>query len=374
MRLYLLLVLLLISASAFGQHTDYVDLPTAVYTKSVEVKATSAGGLGKENLFIKIKNLINKVIHVRIPPGLHFKSKDPGAQDLFTVKEVLISLEPGSEKMINSRGFCMQATNYSPGVNGEYLFNGFAITPLKILGDSLAKYEVVADEYGQMFVWAITNNRSLYDISVDSAMLGSASNIMNYVAGVTNTEAGRVSIKKNYLDLPSIETFSKKAVLAFHNPVDEVASFVLYDARGREKYHYFTNQKLGAGVKHYTFGVNETIFSTDNPRYTAKVVTASGKVLAQMDVDKSTVETPVSPEVLKHTMQFSIEKPLEYVKLNIYLENGTLVQEFKRYRQLGIGNYDLYIEFLHLYPPHTRFVAKLEGVNGKVYQQQLMKN
>ena len=45
----------------------------------------------------------------------------------------------------------------------------------------------------------------------------------------------------------------------------------------------------------------------------------------------------------------------------------------QRYRQLGTGNYDLHIEFLHLYPLDIMLIAKLESANGKVYQQQLMK-
>lgn len=73
------------------------------------------------------------------------------------------------------------------------------------------------------------------------------------------------------------------------------------------------------------------------------------------------------------TVNFTLDKLLKYVKLNLYLKDGTLIQELNRYKLLEPGIYDISIEFEHIFEVGTTFIAKLEDANGILYHQQQVK-
>ncbi|EMR03822.1 hypothetical protein [Cesiribacter andamanensis] len=374
MKKNLLALLLLLLLSSLAQAQQETPLQQALAQNMVTLSAQAAGGLGRQNLQLKIRSLLKRQIRLRIPPGLHFKAQDSGAQDLFTATEDVLVLEAGAEKLVSLQGFCMNASRYAPAARGVYHFQGLASPSLKVLGDTLARYPPLAEEWGQMFVWAITDGRGLYPVYVDSAFVRPATSLMAHAAAASGQASAGVHVKAKESRSPTVTVFFKKGVLAFHNPTDQRASFILCDAQGNKKWAYYENQPLSHGLKHYTFGVNEIVAVGDEPVYWAKVISESGRVLAQMKVDRHTEARDVQPSVLSFTFQFELRQPVRRASLTLYLQDGTLVEEFKRYSELGIGAYDLHIQFLHLHKTNTPFVAKLLGEDGRVLAQQLVKS
>lgn len=377
MNVFRICLLLLISIHSFGQNASLLDLPAAHKNNMVEIQVEAVGGLyPTENLKCKIKNLRKKEMQIRIPPGLHFKSAISEAQDLITVREVLLVIGPGSEKEIGLKGYCMQAFNFSPSEKDVYHFSGYTPFPLKTLADSLDKYTPLDILYGQMFVWTISDSKPLYPIAVDSSLLAGAGNVMSYVANASSQAAASVSAESHdagAVFTPSIEVFSKKAVLVFHNPLTQRLSFKLYNESGEELYSFFENRQLNHGIKHYTFGVNEVIPYGEEAVFYVKIQKQSGEIMAEMEVNENTEEKDVSPFKLSFPFQFELKKSVQYVKLNIYLEDGTLVEEFHRYKKMGHGKYNIHVGFMHLYPAGTSFIARLEDRNGTLYHEQLFK-
>ena len=79
-------------------------LPDAV-TRNLIVINPKANGLGTNNLTVLLKNNGMHEVTVQVPPGLHFKASDAGAQDLFTIQPQLFVLKPNSENTLQLTGF-----------------------------------------------------------------------------------------------------------------------------------------------------------------------------------------------------------------------------------------------------------------------------
>lgn len=373
MRICILVLLFTVSLCCLGTTKEYADLTTAVQNQSVKIRAVSTGGLSGDNLKCRIRNLQKTTVYVRIPPGLHFISANSEDQDLFTVKEVLLAIEPQAEKTVLLKGFCMQASSHSPSANGIYTFNGYAPNSLKVLGDSLARYEPLAISYGQMFVWAITDHKKMYAITIGKPYLQAAKNVMKYVADLT--QQPYVQVSEGATDaLPSVEIFSKRTFLTFHNPVNQVASFKMFNSQGREQYVLFKDRKINHGVQEYEFSLNDVVPVGVEPVYYFRVINSAGKMLAEMKVDKNTVPTQPLTVNADFTFQYSLEKPVKEATLKVYKEDGTFVEQFKNYSNLPIGNYQIHVKFIHLFPPDTKFIAKLESPGGTVYKQQVIEH
>src|SRR5688572_15257331 len=252
------LCFLFVAAFTHIANAAATSLPDAVTRKLILI-TPKASGLGTNNLTCVLKNNSLHEVQVQIPPGLHFKAGQEGAQDLFTIKQELIVLKPRSEETIQLTGYCMNASNFPPRQHTTYIFKGYAAPPLRTLGDSLAQYQPMADGYAQMFVWALTDSREMYDFEVEKKYLRPATNIMNFVARAAGVPAVKVSVynpgkTKNGVPLslnmprPSVNVFSKRAILAFHNPMDQVASFKIYDDKGVVKHTLFENKKVRHGL------------------------------------------------------------------------------------------------------------------------------
>jgi hypothetical protein len=147
-------------------------------------------------------------------------------------------------------------------------------------------------------------------------------------------------------------------------------SFGLYDENDSLMHYYFSNRRLKPGIFHFAFGVNEAIYEDKPPVYYVKVVESSGEVIAEMRVDEHTEMVYKEPVSLSFSMRFKLDQALHYVKLNLYLPDGTLVQELSRYKLLEAGEYDFTIKTEHIYEKGKTYTVKLEDRDGEVYHQQ----
>jgi hypothetical protein len=345
---------------------------TAVKNRSVSIKASSKGGLGTSNLELTIKNLSRDSSFIKIPPGLHFKSAILANQDLMTVSEQLLALAPQAQLSVQLQGLCMQAGKYAPSRKGSYTLSGFADPDLKGLADLLYKYDPLTQHYGQMFVWAITDNRTMFDVSVDSSLVEAARSVIDYVTEKTGQDKVSVTIEARKSIKPKLEVFSKRSSLAFHNPLEQVASFHMYDADGNIMYTMYRDKKLGRGIRVHEFGMNDMVLAGSNPVYYFRVITKTGKILAEKQVNRTTEDVKIEPELLNFRFEYQLKAPVKEARLKVYLQDGTLLEEFKRYTNLQPGNYAIDMKFLHLYPANTTFVAKMESPDGLVHKEQLV--
>ncbi len=365
-------LLLLLTINCFGQELQRISLPMAVENGSVEVQAIA--NEKRLGLNLKLKNNLDQVLDLQIPPGLHFKSKDEGAQDIFTIQEKAIKIHPKQTSVISIQGYCMQHYNYGPSRNDLYFFEGFASQPLKVLADSLVKYPSLNEAYAQQFVWALTDNISIgRNIYVDPSIESGIRNIVNYVCQQTNQPEASVIGLQPFAPQPELHTIMIKAMLAFHLPESKTASFGLFDENHQLVKAYYVNRHLPPGIHRYTIGVNKVVENEEEPVFYGKVMMSTGEVLAQIRLDKDTEFQNVESKTVKAPLRLNISEKVNFVKLNLYRKDGAFFQELGRYKVLEPGLYDIDIEFDHILEQGAVFFVKLEDANGRTYHYQEVK-
>jgi|GEM_PF-3429528 len=365
----LLAFLLLISQLATGAGS-YLDVLAARTQQKVTVEARAQGGLGRDRLQCTITNLTGQELKLRVPPGLHFAAADAGAQDIFTFQQQLLVLAPGASKQLPLWAFCMEANDYSPGRDATYNLQGLAAKGLKPLGDSLQKYSGLADNYGQMFVWSLSDGRDMYPVHVEPALLRGAKNILRYIGKVTGRPTPAATVITPKAPPKPLKTFAKRATLFYHSPTSQLATLKVYNPDGSERNELLKNRPLTAGVVRYTIGLNDIVEADAAPVYTVRLLDPAGKVLKEMKVDDNTTETATEPEKIVFNFPFELKTLVRNAYLRVRLTDGTLVEEVMHRKYLPPGKFRMQFFFNHLYPPGTAFVAQLEVGDGKVLTKE----
>ncbi|MCC2548040.1 hypothetical protein LJY25_16445 [Hymenobacter sp. BT175] len=368
--LYLLALLLLLTPKSHGKE-KYTDLVAAVKGGDVRVSAVVAATLGStNNVRCQLKNLTSRSLSLRVPPGLHFGS-EPSAQDLLTWQPQQLVIAPGAEQAISLQGFCLEAADHAPAQNAGLAFIGYAKPALKSLADSLAKYPVIAADYGQSLVWALTDKRPLWeDLAVAPELERAARNVSRFLSAQTGQPAVAVVRSRPGYRRMAPEIFSKKVTMLYQNHAAQPVTLVLLDSAGRELRTFFRNRPAPTGVLRYTFGVNEVVRPGKRPLYFLKLLGPGNQLLSQLRVDATTSEAEPVLRVRRFTYQFKLTRPVRNVRVTVRLADGTLVKEFPREGSLPAGPAEFQLGFDHTYPPETAFFAQLEGANGVVYNRQ----
>ena len=372
MKHSLLLAGLLLAGLAGAQPRKYVDVVTATGQQLAAVRARAQGGLSDENLHCTVQNLTRQELRLRLPSGLHFEAADAGAQDLFTYQEKLLVLKPRDSAVVKLEGFCMELHNYSPRPNTVYACRGLASKGLQPLGDSLRKYPALAHDYGQMFVWALSDNQPVYNVAVAPNLLRGATNVLRYLARVTGKSVARASaFTKGSPNVASVKTFAKRVHFMYHVTAAQPGTTLrVYGSDGRLVSELFKNRRLGPGVVNYTLGINMTLDRQAVALFQVRLLGPAGEVLKEMRVDEATPENDAEPTRQNFYFEFTLAKPVYHTLFRVRLPDGTLVEELLKRPYLPAGTHKLRFAFVHLYPPGTAFVARLENEDGTVVYQQ----
>lgn len=369
MKFTALLALFLITLARAAGAVPPAPLDLVAATTAGQAAVTAqASGLGTDNLACTVTNRTGRELRLRVPPGLHFEASDPGAQDLFTYQQLLLVLAPGGTQLVRLRGFCMEKHDRAPRASLTYALQGWAGRGLRPLADSLQKYPGLADGYGQMFVWALTDREPVFDVRVVAALSRGARNVLRYIAAATGQpEAAVVQALEG---TPSVRTFSKHVVLLYQSPVAQVASLKVFRADGRLVRELFANRTLAPGVARYSYGLNATVPTKDQPVFFVRLLAPTGQVLKEVRIDDATTETTAEPTTLKFVFSFALAQPVNSPHFRVRLPDGTLVADLGREGFLPAGPYQFNLGFHHLYPPGTAFVARLETPTGTLIRQQ----
>ena len=367
MKSTLFFAFLLLARLEAGAQTPYTDV-TAAATSGQALVTARANGLGTENLTCTFTNLSGKELRLRVPPGLHFKASDSGAQDLLTYQQVLLVLAPTESKQARLRGFCIEHHDYAPHNNLVYALNGPAGKGLKPLADSLYRYPELAEGYGQMFVWAISDRYPMYDVGIKPAHKRGATNIMRYITSVTGLPANKIVVSADAR--PTVRTFTKRVVMLYHSPSAQVASLKVFGANNRLVSELFSNRKLAPGVVRYTYGVNAMVRLTETPVFYVRLLGANDQVLKEIKIDDNTAEPNAEPATRKFAFEFKLAKPVKNAYFRVRLRDGALVEDVAKEAYLPAGGFRFNMGFHHLYPAGTKFVARLETEDGKVLAEQ----
>ena len=117
--------LLVCLASLFCQSlqaSTQISLSEALLTKKVSVIFTSKGGHSGDCVAIKIANLTNDEMSIKIDAGDKLMADDTTMQNIFITHSDLIALAPKGTQLKTIYGFCCAVTKHSPDKDMHFTF------------------------------------------------------------------------------------------------------------------------------------------------------------------------------------------------------------------------------------------------------------
>jgi hypothetical protein len=155
MRHSIVIGFLLITLYMQARHQS-LSLQSALDKKLVKAKVTSLGGFQGFCINMALKNLSKDSLVIFIEPGRRLNSVDDKYQDILIVKQEIIALQGGAEKVFKVKGYCCQASNSSPSKDAKYEVNKLADSNLVMIARYLnaSKLETNVE---QQAIWAISD-------------------------------------------------------------------------------------------------------------------------------------------------------------------------------------------------------------------------
>ena len=153
-------------AMAFTIKSDQstvVDLETALKEGKISVDFNSTGTYHGQSVNMNLKSNSGSPMKIRIPAGTLFISEDKGEQELLTVNDQIIALQPRSQQQQSVSAYCSEASDRCPAKGGKFNFKKTDDARLKKLLVFL-KTNKVSEGAVQDAVWAITDRKPVSNI------------------------------------------------------------------------------------------------------------------------------------------------------------------------------------------------------------------
>jgi NAD(P)H-dependent FMN reductase len=140
-----------------------IDLETALKEGKIAAGFQSTGTYHGQSVSMNLKSNLGTVLKVKIPAGTLFISEDKGEQELVTVTDQIIVLQPRSQQQQNIYAYCSEASDRCPADGGKFSFKKSEDAQLrKLLG--FLKTNKVSEGTIQDAVWAVTDRRPVSNI------------------------------------------------------------------------------------------------------------------------------------------------------------------------------------------------------------------
>lgn len=220
----------------------------------VKLFIKSKGGYTGNVIEMKIQNLTNKKLDLRLEAGRRLDSKHQNEQDILVTKEQEIFVNANQLKSVNVFGMCCQAHNSSPGEKHEYEVGHLADSSLVKLAMFIDKNKYYAASSAQQSVWVVSDNNSIGCINDDDKEVKNNLRIfvsqltgkpiplydVTYQSGNDGSAMGRAVRIEGIFDY-SLPT-TCHATMAIYNESGEIVQLIFKDLQSDkgEYKHYYT--------------------------------------------------------------------------------------------------------------------------------------
>ncbi|MCX6296793.1 MAG: hypothetical protein NTX97_12170 [Bacteroidetes bacterium] len=130
----------------------------------VKLSIKSKGGYTGEVIEMKIQNLTNRKINLKLEAGRRLDSKHQNEQDILVTKQQEFFVDANQPKIINVCGMCCQANNSAPTSKFEYSVGNLADSNLIKMAMFIDKNKYYTNYSAQQSVWVISDDNSLGSI------------------------------------------------------------------------------------------------------------------------------------------------------------------------------------------------------------------
>ena len=141
-----------------------IPIGDAIKKGYLSLSASGNGGHSGECLKLKLENKTRKKLDVKIPAGQIFEAGDSSLQNLMIGKEEIFAIEPGRNRIAKLFGFCVEATDGSPGEGSEFSLGKMAEGHLLKMAQYLSENNLHQNPSAQFAVWAVSDEDRLEGI------------------------------------------------------------------------------------------------------------------------------------------------------------------------------------------------------------------
>lgn len=152
-----------LTADALYASTTYT-VEEAAKKGLVKLLIKSKGGYTGNVIEMKITNLSNDCLSLRLEAGRRLDSKKETEQDILVTKSENFYVAAKKEQAFNVFGMCCQAHNSGPTINALYSVGKIADSGLVKLARFIDQNKYYSDYTAQQAVWTVSDNNSLASI------------------------------------------------------------------------------------------------------------------------------------------------------------------------------------------------------------------
>jgi hypothetical protein len=260
-----------------------LDLADAVKKGLLAVTAEGAGGHSGECLQLNLKNKSKKKLEIRVPAGQIFEAGDSSLQNLMVSKEETFFVESGGSRLGKLFGFCVEASDGSPGGGSLFKMGKLAEGNLLKMAKYLSDNKLHQHPSAQYAVWAISDADRLEGIGDPI--------LTKYVADLLGKPMPEYHIQYQSppqdRQLPGQpanwrEAFAMNGLFYYDLMADQPVDFGLYDEAGELVHTLFKGRQQKRG--HHKFRFEFEIKGLKKGKYFARL-SSRGQVIKELAME-----------------------------------------------------------------------------------------
>ncbi len=260
-----------------------LDLADAIKKGLLTVNAEGMGGHSGECLKLSMKNKSKKKLEIRVPAGQIFEAGDSSLQNLMVSKEETFFVESGSSRLGKLFGFCVEASDGSPGGGSLFKLGKLAEGNLLKMAKYLSDNKLHEHPSAQYAVWAVSDADRLEGIGDPG--------LTKYVADMLGKPMPEYHIQYQSppqdRQLPGQpanwrEAFAMNGLFYYDLMTDQAVDFGLYNASGELVHALFKGRQQKRG--HHKFRFEFEIKGLEKGKYFARL-TSRGQVIKELAME-----------------------------------------------------------------------------------------
>ena len=278
-----MLAFLLCNTSNGILNAQVLDIAEAIKKGFLTVSAEGSGGHSGECLQLHFKNKSKKKLEVRVPAGQVFEAGDSSLQNLMVVKEESFLVESGASRVGKLFGFCIEASDGSPGDGSVFKLGKLAEGNLLKMAKYLNDNKLHEHPSAQYAVWAVTDADRLEGIG-DPALTKFVADMLGKPMPEYHIQYQTPPQDRQLPGQPANwrEAFAMNGLFYYELSSDKHVDFGLYNESGELIHSLFKSRLQKRG--HHKFKFEFEIRGLEKGKYFARL-TNGGNVIKELAVE-----------------------------------------------------------------------------------------
>jgi len=248
----------------------------------VKLIIKSKGGYTGEVIEMKIRNVTNAPLILRVEAGRRLDSQNNSEQDILVTKQQSFALAANQERSYNVSGMCCQAHNSAPSPNSVYSVGKMADSNLVKLAGFIGRNNYYSNYTAQQAVWVVSDNNSI--ASIECGSREDVQKLRNYVSQITGRPIPAYDVVYRQQNESSVAGRAVKVegVFAYSLNIDNKVTIAIFNSEGKQVQLLFDRQPHARGdyKLFYTFNTSQLPPGT----YYAKMMT-DGAVMKEEKIE-----------------------------------------------------------------------------------------